>query len=129
MMKLFNAPPNDASILQRVKEGYLLWLNTSPHIPKNARYAIGTRIENKFIDLLELTYLTYFTSKEKKAEKILECVLILDALKFLITVTWEAKFISNRHMEENIKKLDEIGRMFGGWKNSLNNSEKKNRAL
>jgi hypothetical protein len=103
-------------------------LNTSPHIPKNTRYTIGTRIENKFIDLL-LTYLTYFTSKEKKAEKILECVLILDALKFLITLTWEAKLISNRHMEENIKKLNEIGRMFGGWKNSLNNSEKKNRAL
>ena len=59
-----------ASILQRIKEGYLIWMNVTPHIQKGARYTIGARIENKFLDLLELAYITYFTGKEKKAKKL-----------------------------------------------------------
>lgn len=45
-------------------------MNIVPHIPKGARYTIGARIENKFLDLLELSYATYFTKKEKKMEKV-----------------------------------------------------------
>ena len=116
-----------ASILQRIKEGYLLWLNIVPHIPKGARFTLGSRIENKFLDLLEQTYIAYFTEKEKKLEKISECIFTLDTLKFLISVAWEGKLISNRHFEEIGVKLDEVGKMFGGWKKSFDNPHKKNR--
>ncbi|MDP1689370.1 MAG: four helix bundle protein, partial [bacterium] len=118
---------DSASILSRIKEGYLIWVNIVPHIPKGARYTIGSRIENKFLDLLELAYITYFTEKEKKAEKISECILILDTLKFLISVAWEGKLISNKQCEDVALKLGEVGKMFGGWKKNLANPEKKNR--
>lgn len=114
------------SILQRIKEGYLIWINIVPHIPKNARYTIGARIENKFLDLLELSYTAYFSKKDNKIEKISECIFILDTLKFIISIAWEAKFISHKQYEELSLKLNEIGRMLGGWKNGL---EKKNRDL
>jgi hypothetical protein len=107
----------------------LVWLNIVPHIAKGARYTIGARIENKFIDLLELSYLAYFAEKEKKAERISRCILILDTLKFFVLTSWEGKIISNKQYEELILKLDEIGRMFGGWKKSLANPEKKNRNI
>lgn len=94
---------------------------------KNSRYTIGARIENKFLDLLELTYIAYFTEKEKKMEKILKCILLVDTLKFLISVAWEAKIISNKQCEDLASKLNEIGRMLGGWKNSLVKLENKNR--
>ena len=119
----------DASILQRIKEGYLIWMNIVPHISKGARYTIGARIENKFLDLLEYAYIAYFTEKEKKSEKISKCILILDTLKFLIFIAWEARLISNKQYEEIAITLDETGKMFGGWKNSLSNPEKKNRNL
>lgn len=130
-----NRPPlnslslEHASILVRIKEGYLIWVNIVPHIPKGARYTIGSRIENRFLDLLELSYAAYFTEKEKKAEKISECILLLDTLKFLISVAWEGKLISNAHCESVSSKLEEIGRMFGGWKKNLDNPEKKNRDI
>jgi len=107
----------------------LIWINIVPHIQRGARHTIGARIENKFLDLLELAYISYFTEKERKNEKITECILVLDTLKFLISVAWEGKLISNRQYEEVILKLDEVGKMFGGWRNSLKNTEKKNRAL
>ncbi|MEK7630329.1 MAG: four helix bundle protein [Patescibacteria group bacterium] len=101
----------------------------SPHIAKGARYTVGSRIENKFLDLLELAYSAYFTPKEKKSEKISECIFILDTLKFLISVAWEGKLISSGQYENIAVKLEEIGKMFGGWKKSLENPEKKNRAI
>jgi len=92
-----NSPPifNSASILNRIKEGYLIWVNIVPHIAKGARYTIGSRIENKFLDLLELSYIAYFSEKEQKQEKISKCILTLDILKFLVSIGWEAKIIPN----------------------------------
>lgn len=115
---------NDASILNRIKEGYLSWMNISPHIPKIARYTIGARIENKFLDLLDSSYTTYFSEKDKKAEKISKCIITLDTLKFFISVAWEAKFISHKQYEEIAIKLNEVGKMFWGWKKSLDNIRK-----
>lgn len=122
-------PPNSLSlslslknsILIRIKEGYLVWVDIVPHIPKGSRYTIGARIENKFLDLLEISYTTYFTEKERKVEKIPDCILCLDLLKFLISIAWEGKLISNKQYEIISLKLDEIGKMLGGWKKSLEN--------
>lgn len=105
----------------------MIWMNISPHIPKGARYTIGARIENKFLDLLELGYIAYFSKRENKMEKISECIFLLDKLKFIVSVAWNAKLLSNHQFEEVALKLEEIGRMFHGWKNSLaKNPEKKN---
>jgi len=96
---------------------------------KGVRYTLGSRIENKFLDLLELSYIAYFSSPEKKMEKVTDCILISDTLKFLISVAWEGKLISNKQYEDIALKLQEIGKMLGGWKNKLANPEKKNRAI
>lgn len=107
----------------------MIWISITPHIAKGSRYTIGSRIENKFLDLLQLSYIAYFTEKEKKSEKIVNCILVIDTLKFLVSVAWEGKLISNAHCEQVALKLEEIGKMFGGWKKNLENSEKKNRNL
>jgi len=104
-------------------------MNIVSHIPKGARYTIGARIENKFLDLLELGYVTYFSKKENKIEKISECIFLLDTLRFIISVAWDAKLVSHNQFEEIALKLDEIGRLFGGWKNKLENPAKKNHTI
>lgn len=108
----------------------MVWMNVSQHIPKSARYTIGARIENKYLDLLELARIAYFISKEDteiKIRKISDCIFLLDSLKFLVSTAWEAKILSNKHYEEVAVKLDEIGKMLWGWSERLKNPEKKNR--
>lgn len=104
-------------------------MNISPHIQKGARYTIGARIENKLLDLSELVYIAYFSKKENKIEKIAECIFLLDTLKFIVSVAWDAKLLSDKQYEEIALKLQEIGRMLWGWKNGLENPQKKNRDL
>ena len=104
-------------------------MNIVPHIQKGARYTLGARIENKFLDLLEVSYAAYFTDKEAKGQKISEAIFILDILKFFVSVAWEGKLLSHKQFEDVAKKLEEIGKMLGGWKKSLENPQKKNRTL
>lgn len=102
-------------------------MNISSHMLKSSRYTIGTRIENKFLDLLEFSYTAYFSKKDSKSEKISDCIFILDKLKFLITIAWEVKLVANKQYEELALKLEEVGRMLGGWKNKIDSPQKKNR--
>lgn len=113
----------------KIKEGYLYWLSVVPHFPKSSRFTLGQRIDERFLDLIENSYSAYFSSKENKETNIARCIFILDKLKYLISVAWEGKLISNKHFEELATKLEEAGKMFGGWKKSLANPEKKNRTL
>lgn len=103
-------------------------MTTAPHMPKGSRYTMGARIENKFLDLLELSYTAYFIQRENKSQKISECIFILDILKFLLTIAWEGKFFSHKQYEELAVKMDEVGKMFWGWKKSMETPVKKNPA-
>ena len=107
----------------------MIWIKIVPHVQKSNRITAGARIENKFLDLLELSYDTYFSNKEKKLEKILECIHILNTLKFLISIIWEGKLISNKHYEEISLKLNEIGKMLNGWKKGLDKNSRLNKNL
>ena len=119
----------NGSILNRIKEGYLIWLTILPHISKSSRYTIGTRIENIFLDLLDISYTTYFNQKEEKSNNLSICISKLDVLKYLVSIMWEAKLISHKQYENIAIRLDEIGKMFWGWKKSLDHPQKKNRTF
>ena len=69
--------------------------------------------------LLELSYIAYFTPIEQKIGKIEKCILALDTLKFLVHIAWETKLVSHKQYEEIAPTLDEIGKMFGGWKKQI----------
>lgn len=103
----------------------MLWMTIVPHIPKTHRSTIGARIENKFLNVLEIAYIAYFTEKEKKVEKISQAILTLDTLKFLLSIAWESKLLSTKQYSDLIEKLGEIGKMLGGWKKGLENHSKK----
>lgn len=115
--------------MQRLKESYLVWVGIVPHIPKGARYTIGARVENKLLTLLEATYVAYFTPRAQRAEKLAGCILELDTLKFLVSVAWEGKLVSHKQYETVAVKLEEVGKMLGGWRKSLGNPDKKNHTL
>ena len=107
----------------------MAWLTILPHIPKGSRYTIGARVEDLFLDLLELSYTTYFNQKEEKSHNLSICISRLDVLKFFVSIMWEGKLISHKQYEDVAIRLDEIGKMLWGWKKSLDDPQKKNRTF
>ena len=49
----------------------------------------------------------------------------LDGVKFFLQIAWENKCIPNDKYSLLSEKLDEIGRMLGGWKKGLEKTQEK----
>lgn len=93
-------------------------------MPRTSRYTLGTRIETHFLDLLEIIYQAYYAPADKKSEKIVLGISKNDLLKYLIQIAWENKLIRDTSYAEIIEKLEEVGRILGGWKNSVEVKQK-----
>lgn len=47
--------------------------------------------------------------------------------KFLLSIAWEAKLLSHKQYEEIAFKLNDVGKMLGGWRKNIELSQNKNR--
>ena len=80
---------------------------------------MGEKINLLFIELAELIFTAGFAAKENKAVIIKKASLKLDLLKFFVQLALESKLIPAEKYLELSKKLEEIGRMLGGWRKQL----------
>ena len=121
MNKSSSTPPrtNTVTIVDRIKQCYLIWIHIIPHIIKLHRATIGNRIGSLFLEILESSYHAYYATKDEKIPLIIHTMKKLESLKLLITVSWEGKLIQNAQFTELTKELNEIGKMLGGWKRGI----------
>ena len=93
-------------------------------MPRTARYTTGARIENHLLDLLELIYKAYYSPIENKSGKIVECISKNDIVKYLLQIAFENKFIKEKEYLELSEKLQEVGKILGGWKKGIETKTK-----
>ena len=110
-------------ILQKVKSVYVFWYSIYHTIPKTHRYTLAIKIDNLFIEIIEMISSASFVKKEEKTPYLRTAIRKLDTLKILLLVLWETKSIDTKKYELLSLPLDEIGRMLGGW---LGQTENKN---
>lgn len=115
MLTLLKSP----TVLTKTKEVYSLWFKALADFPKVYRYNLGGKIEDYFLTLLENIFITVYLSREKKQAQLALAILKLDNLKFFLQLAWENKCLSNNKYAELSEKINEIGRMLGGWKKGL----------
>ncbi|MHB1316487.1 MAG: four helix bundle protein [Minisyncoccota bacterium] len=87
--------------------------------PKVERFGIGQKIENSFLDVLELTFASIYLVSEQKILMLARTIAKLDNLKFFMQLAWESKLMSTEKYAGISKELEEIGRMLGGWRKGL----------
>lgn len=122
-MLLSKPPPqrNFPVVIAREKETYKLWLILHRNFPKTERFGLGQRIDNLFLEVLELSFAASYLPPESKIILLGKTISRLDVLKFFLQLAWENKLIPNEKYLELSKQLEEIGRMLGGWKKGLLN--------
>ena len=99
----------------------MLWHNFLPHVPRLTRYTLGVKIDNLFIELLEITFTAKYAKREEKLRFLEELSKKLDNLKFFITLLWEAKGLEAAQYGQLSQKLTTAGKMLGKWLQLLKN--------
>ncbi len=108
-------PRRNLPILQYLIRAYKLWHEFLPHIPKDARYTLGTKIDISLIETIEAIFIAGFLTKEKKLPYVQRAATKLDLTKFFLQIAWEIKALDNKKYILISEQLADIGRMLGGW--------------
>lgn len=106
-------------MIAREKEAYQYWQELHRNFPKVERLGLGQKIDLVFLDILELTYTASYLPPKQKIIELGKIIPRLDILKFFIQITWENKLIHTNKYTELSQKLEEVGRMLGGWRRGL----------
>lgn len=106
---------NDLPIIHKLIETYKLWQEFLPNFPKSSKYTIGEKTDRLFVEVLEYTYVASYLQSNKKLDCVNKSSIKLDLLKFFLRIAWEIKSLDNKKYILISEKLDEIGKMLGGW--------------
>lgn len=110
---------NETPILQKVYDFYRELYLTIEKWPKKDKYTLGEKAEKTTLDLMELLIAANYTQREKKIASLDQAAVKLDLLKTLIRLAENIKAISTKKYLLLEEKLQETGRMLGGWIKSL----------
>lgn len=112
-------PPKLLPLLQKLKEGYTLWYSYLFTVPKIHRHSLGQKIDSLFVETIEAVAAASFSSGTDKLPYIRHAIKKMDTLKLFLMILWETKSLDNKKYLALSVRLDEIGRMLGGWQGQL----------
>lgn len=92
----------------------ILWLYlTVNKFPKSQRFVLGQQIEKTLLEILG--GIIQANQEKNKLPYLKKISVELDQLRILIRLSKDLKFISIRQYEFVAEKINEIGKMLGGW--------------
>lgn len=97
-------------------------------MPATHRYTLGQKVDRILTEIIESVAVASFLKKEEKLPYVRLAIRKSDTLKIFLMILWETKSLDNKKYIHLSEKLDEVGRMLGGWNGSLTkqNSPDKN---
>ena len=81
--------------------------------PRDQKFVLGDRIETKMLEVQEHCLRAYY-SRDKR-NHLLEANLPLEVTRHLIRLAHGLRLVSNHTYGVLAEKVDEVGRMIGGW--------------
>lgn len=109
----------DIPIFTKLYEFYKLLYQYLKLFPKKDRYTLGQKLDTLTLTIFELVIMAGTTTQEKKLPLIEKSIVSLDLLKILIRLAKDIQVLDNKKYLELEQRLQEIGRILGGWKKSV----------
>lgn len=113
-------PPQLPSLLQKTKAFYLLWYEFYKALPKEHRHTLGQKIDTFIVEIIEAISIAVFLKPEEKLPYVRLAIRKNDILKIFLMILWETKSLDDKKYITLSEKVNEIGRMLGGWEGNLN---------
>lgn len=111
---------DEIPIIQKIYDFYREFYLVIPVMPKHDRHVIGEKIQNTCLLVLENLISASHTNKQNKARYLTEAATKLDLLKTLLRLSEDIKAIPTKRYLTLSEKLQEVGKMLGGWIRSIN---------
>ncbi len=106
--------------MRSIYVAYAFWNDVLNKFPKAQRYLLGIKCAEYLLGVLELILAAAQTIEAKeKSTNLRRASVKLDALKLLVRLCKDCKCVSNASYLQMESKLQEIGRMLGGWLKSI----------
>jgi hypothetical protein len=116
-------PPGAVSPIFSKSYDFLLWLlNHTEKFPKNERFRLARRIEDAAFEFYE-TLLHAARGGKRKQTLLLAADLVLDRLRLYVRLSHARNLTNDRQYEYAANALVEIGKLLGGWLNSLTKAQ------
>ena len=96
-----------------------MWHGYRNDFPKSSRYTLGDKIDATFVLILEYLFIASYQGRHEKLPTILAAVRKIDLLKFFLRIAWELQALDTKKYALLSERMDELGRMVGGWKKGL----------
>ena len=95
-------------------------LEHTQRFPKRLRHTLTERLERTCLEILE--GLTTAAFSRQRAASLTQVDDALNRLRVLVRLTHELRLWSEGQYEECMRRVEETGRMLGGWKKSIADS-------
>ena len=117
----FKSPPptENLRVLGKTIAAYKLWHDWLKNFPKSSRFTLGVRLDQIFLELLELLTIAQYLPKDKKLKSAIKSIRKIDLLKFYLRLCWEMKLLNDNKFRALALKIEEIGRLAWAWKIGL----------
>lgn len=103
----------DLTILEKQYELILWMFPLVNSFPQKQRFVLGQQLQNNLIKILENTIQA---NQERNKLLILKQISVdLDKFRYLFRLAKDLKFMSIRQYQFGAGKINEIGKMLGGW--------------
>ena len=108
-------------LFQTVYKLYVAWYYRCESMPKKDRFTIGQKTEKMLLKILILTTAAYHTKNlTTKIENLSRANTALECVKIIVRLAKDVKALEQRWYVDYEARLQEIGKMLGGWMSSIN---------
>lgn len=118
---------NEIAVLPLIYDLIVWYAPKIGQYPKKYKYTLGDRLTNVMIDILECVIEAKYTAS-KKSIFLRRANLDLEKLRFLIRLSKDLQCIDFKSFEYVSERINEIGRMVGGWERHINTSNLPSKA-
>ena len=110
----------EAPILRQTIELYKEFFVYLKTFPKKDQYMLGRRCEEYVLDFIEVVVGATSAVRQEKLGLLIDASAKFEVLKMLFRVARDLKMLDNKKYLSLETRIQEIGKMLGGWMRSLN---------
>lgn len=106
-------------IINRTYEVYKNIVEMNNTLSKRWRYSIGVSMENSILSLLEELIMAKNAPKQLKGTYLIKASALLEVSRLKLRLFLELQLINETKVFQMQSKMEEIGKMLGGWLKSI----------